>query len=212
MSDAQSTLDKVNRVARKLDALTDVAFERARRDLRQWRADDSEAEDWRRDRMRRDAARCGEHQVRYDTAFEPHGKKAPSPLADDHPPDYRRRLFAIGQSMLPSDHELAQFDPNDLDRTVIIPFEKQLFDALRKEAENPSGDNLPETVDDPRARREVYDDDTGRKVIVYKAKQSFIKQLSRPGLRAFFYTPDTVLGRNLNWGNGARNWRAAFMG
>jgi hypothetical protein len=212
MSAAQDTLDRLNRTTRKLDALADFNYLKAKREIAQWRADDSEAENWRRDQMRKHAARCDEHQQNYDREFEAFGKKAPPPLADDFPPDYRRRLFTIGQSLLPSDHELAQFDPHDLDKSVIAPFEQKLFEALREQAANPTGDNLPETVDDPRARREVYDDDTGRKVIVYKAKQSFIKQLSRPGLRAFFYTPDTVLGGNLNWGNGARNWRAGFTG
>jgi hypothetical protein len=134
--------------------------------------------------MRKHADRCLEHQRNYAEAFEPDGKRAPQPEADAFPPEYRRRLFAIGQSMLPSDHELAQIgDPRDPDGSAIIPFEKQLFDALRKEAEEPTGDNLPEDVNDPRAKREVFDDSLGRKVITYKAKNSFIRNFVRPAHR-----------------------------
>jgi hypothetical protein len=181
MSDAQATFDRVNATTRKLDALSAVAYERAKRDLRQWAAADSAAEDWRRDRMRRDAARCDEHQVNYDRALEPFNKAAPPPTGDDHPPSYRRRLFAIGQSMLPSGHELTKFSPDDLDGTLIIPFEEQLFEALAKEGAEPSGSNLPDTVDHPRARRDVFDDSLQRRVVTYKARESFIKSLGRPG-------------------------------
>jgi hypothetical protein len=184
MSDAQATLDRVERTRRKLDALGDYQYEKAKRDIAEMRRADDAAEDWRRDTMRRHSARCDEHQARYDEAFEPHGKRAPPPLADDYPPDYRRQLFAIGQSMLPSGHDLTGFSPDDLDGTVIVPYEKMLFEALRKEAERPTGDNLPRDVYDPKARREVFDD-SQRKLVVYLARKSFIKDWpeARPGRR-----------------------------
>jgi hypothetical protein len=196
MSAAQDTLDRLNRSIDRLDrwrdAMGDYQYAKAKRDIAQWRADDSEAEDWRRSKMRKHADRCADHQRCYDEAFEPFGKRAPEPEADAYPPDYRRKLFAIGQSMLPTDHELAQIgDPRDLDRSAIIPFEQQLFEALRKEAEQPTGDNLPESPDDPRARREVRDD-SGRVAIIYKAKNSFIKGMGRPGMRVLrFCNPKT---------------------
>jgi hypothetical protein len=34
--------------------------------------------------------------------------------------------------------------------------------------------------------------------------------MGRPGMRALFYTPDTVLGRNLNWRNVDVNWRGGL--
>jgi hypothetical protein len=121
MPSAAETLDRLNRATSKLDALSDYQYHKAKRDIAEWKRADSAAEDWRRDTMRRHADRCGQHQVRYDSMFEPFGKRAPQPEADAYPPDYRRDLFRVGQSMLPSDHDLVGFDPNDLDGTVIRP-------------------------------------------------------------------------------------------
>jgi hypothetical protein len=178
---AQDLIDRLRHRVDQLDrwrsATVPVELERNRRQIAEWRrADAIEAEE-QRDRARRDSARCDRHQRVYDEAFGAHGKTAPPPLADEHPPTYRRRLFSIGQSMLPSDHELVGFDPEDLDGHVIAPFEGKLFDALKEQAEQPSGDNLPESPDDPRARREVFDDSLQRKITVYKAKNSFIKYM-----------------------------------
>jgi hypothetical protein len=209
-SPSQDVLDRLSRVTSKLDAMADYQYHKAKRDIAEWKRADSVAEDWRRDTMRKHADRCGEHQVRYDSMFEPFGKRAPQPEADDFPPTYRRDLFRVGQSMLPSDHDLVGFDPNDLDGTVIAPMEEKLFEALRQQAEEPTGDNVPQSPWDPKARREVFDDSLQRKIVTYVAKESFIKAMNRPGMRAFFYTPDTVLGRKINWGSGARNWRDGF--
>jgi hypothetical protein len=54
-NNAQDTLDRINATANRIDALSDVAYERAKRDIRRWRNDDREAESWRRDQMRKDA-------------------------------------------------------------------------------------------------------------------------------------------------------------
>ena len=70
-----------NRVARKLDALADYQYHLAKRDFAQLRNDASEAEEWRRDQMRKHADRCLEHQRNYDEGLEPHGKRAPQPVA-----------------------------------------------------------------------------------------------------------------------------------
>jgi hypothetical protein len=173
---AESAADRINRSMNRLDAITGHLAERSARELREWKRADSAAEDWRRDQMRKHADRCNQHQVRYDSMFEPFGKRAPQPEADAYPPTYRRDLFRVGQSMLPSDHDLTGFDPEDLDGAVIIPMEEKLFEALRQQAAEPTGDNLPENPDDPRARREVRDD-SGRVTVVYKAKNSFIKYM-----------------------------------
>jgi hypothetical protein len=138
--------------------------------------------------------RCGEHQRRYDESFAAFGKKAPPPLADDRPPAYRRRLFSIGQSMLPSSHKLVGFKAADLDGHVIRPYEEMLLEALAAEAATPSGDNLPENVNDPRAKREVLDDSTGARTVTFHAKRSFIHGLSRPGRRVAMLGPRRVGG------------------
>jgi hypothetical protein len=192
MSYAQDLFD---RTARRLDLAAEAAFERAQRDVRAMRrADDAERRE-RRDRARKDADRCREHQERYDRAFAAHGKRAPEPAADARPPDYRRQLFGVAQSMLPAGNELVELDPEEIDGSTIIPLERQLLEALAAESETPSGDNVPETVDDPRAMRTRQDSFTGERKVEFHARESFIRGMSRPGRRAFFVTPTTVLGR-----------------
>jgi hypothetical protein len=136
--------------------------------------------------LARIAARCAEHQARFDERLVRHSVKAPLAAADEAPPRYRRRLFGIGQSLLPDGHDLTKFDAADLDGSAIVPFEQQLFEALDEEAESPSGSNLPKTVDDPRAKRERTDS-AGGKVVTWHAKRSFIKDMMRPARRVIAF-------------------------
>jgi flagellum-specific peptidoglycan hydrolase FlgJ len=184
MSYADSRLEMANlKFARSTDRLARMIDSRADREERQARADAAQEAQERRDRARKAADRCAQHQLRYDSIFQKFGQRAPQPIADSAPPDYRRRLYAIAQTLLPSDHELAGVDPHELGPDAIIPFEAQLFEALSNEAENPSSDNLPETIADSRAKREVIDPETGLKTIEYRAKNSFIREMSRPARR-----------------------------
>jgi hypothetical protein len=176
-----SLVDRIADTNRRLDLAADVALERARRDVREMRRADALDEEERRTQARKDRSRCRDHQINYDSAFANHGVKAPQPAADDRPPEYRRRLFGIGQSMLPSGHPLAKFDAKDIDGTAIIPLEEQLLEALDRESENPTGDNLPETPDDPRAMHERMDSATGLRKTEFTAKRSFIADMGRPG-------------------------------
>jgi hypothetical protein len=153
MSTADAIANRIDRSMSRLDLVTGHMAEAAARQLQQWRADDAVDAEQERDRLRRDADLCAKHQRKYDDLFQRFNKRAPEPRADDDPPDYRRQLFRIGQTMLPSGHELTNFDPRDLNGSAITPFEKQLFDALAKEAEEPSGDNLP--ADGGRSARQT---------------------------------------------------------
>ena len=153
----------------------------------QARADAAAEAQERRDQARRDMERCQVHQARYDNVFTKFGKRAPLALADDAPPDYRRKLYGLAQTMLPSGHSLADLDPMELDGSAIVPFEKLLFEALEAEAEAPTGDNMPETLDDPRAKLERMDSDTGERRIEWRAKRSFIHDLSRPGRKVSMF-------------------------
>jgi hypothetical protein len=171
--------DRIDRIDRKLDLAADAAIERARRDVRDMRRADALDAEERREQARKDRSRCGEHQVRYDEAFAKHGVKAPPPAADDRPPGYRRRLFAIGQSMLPSGHALADFDPNDIDSSAIIPLEAQLLEALDREGETPSGDNVPGEGEPLREITKI-DSASGIKTTSFYG-ESFIKGLNRTG-------------------------------
>jgi hypothetical protein len=186
--EVQATLDRLNRVASGLDAFNDYRYHAAKRQIQEWKRADAAEADEEREQLRRDGELCLKHQSNYDRAFAPFGRKAPEPEADARGPSYRRRLFTVAQSMLPSDHPLTEFKADDLDHAVIVPMEQKLFEALAKEAEQPSGDNLPENPDDPRARREIRDDDSGRLTIVYKARNSFIRNMGRPGMKVVRFT------------------------
>jgi hypothetical protein len=167
-------------IDRKANLIADAQLEQARRDVKAMRRADALDAEERRDKARKDRARCLDHQTRYDAVFAKHGSRAPSAVADDAPPDYRRRLFAIGQSMLPTGHALTDFDPNDIDGTAIIPLEGQLLQALDRESEEPTGDNLPEGA--PREVTKI-DSATGLKKTEFFGKRSFIADLGRPGRR-----------------------------
>jgi hypothetical protein len=172
--------DRIAATNRRLDLIADVRFEEARRDAKAMRRADALDEEERRTQARKDRSRCRDHQGRYDEAFGKHGARAPQPAADERPPGYRRRLYAIGQSMLPSGHALTKFDAEDIDGSAIPELERQLLEALDKESETPTGDNRPDSVDDPRARREKVDA-MGLKTVEYHAKRSFIADLNRAG-------------------------------
>jgi hypothetical protein len=182
----QDVLDRVDRVGRRVDLVCDVAFERARRDAARMRADDASSraaeEQERRDRARRWDESCSKHQAAYDPIYGKFGEKAPARVADESPKRYRRRLFPGLQDKLPDGHDLVRVNPDELDGDVIGNFEKMLHDAAEKEAAEPSGSNLPETVGDPRARHERIDD-AGMKKIEWAAKRSFIADLNRSGRR-----------------------------
>jgi hypothetical protein len=185
MPAAETVAERVARSLNRLDGVTGVMAEREARRLRdERRADAAEQEDReaaRRAQLRRWADRCREHQKRYDSVFGLLGKQAPKPAADAFPPDYRRDLFGIGQSMLPPEHDLANgLDPRDLDNSTIIPFEQQLLDALSGEAEVPSEGNLPEDGSMVARHRA---DAMGVKSMSYYGRQSFIKDFSRAPLK-----------------------------
>lgn len=176
---ASSTLQRLDNATARLDSILD---ERLRQEEQRARRADAARADEAREQVRRDADRCVRHQTRYDSVFEKHGRRAPQPVADAEPPDYRRELFAIAQSMLPSGHWLAKVDPSETG-TAIAPMEKLLFDACEAEAEAPTGDNLPDSVDHPRAKLERVDSATGEKSITWRARASFIKDLGTPAHR-----------------------------
>jgi hypothetical protein len=173
-SAAADLIDKINATSRRVDALTDVAYLRAKRDLAQMRADDRETENWRRSQMRRDAENCRKHQARYDAVFAAHGQTTPAPLGDEPPGDYRRRLLQNLISKLPSDHEWSGASADSLNSEAIKAAEPQILEAAKREGESPSGENRPDSVYSPGARRERIDPNTGQRVIEWHAKRSFI--------------------------------------
>jgi hypothetical protein len=146
-------------------------------------------------RRRKDVSRCRDHQSRYDEAFSAHGVKAPPPRADAHPPDYRRELFKRGQDLLPSDHPLTRFNPEDIGGDAIVELERQLISAIEAEATAPSGDNIP-GPGEPLREVIQQDDASGLRKTTFNGAESFIKGLSRPG-RRIVRICDPVKGRVL---------------
>jgi hypothetical protein len=171
--------DRISSIDRKLDLAADAAIERARRDVRDMRRADALDAEEAREKARKDRTRCLDHQTRYDAVFAKHGSRAPQPVADDAPPSYRRRLFAVGQSMLPTGHPLADFDPQDIDGAAIIPLEGQLLQALDREATEPTGDNIPGEGEPLREVTKI-DSASGLKTTSFYG-ESFIKGLNRTG-------------------------------
>jgi hypothetical protein len=169
-------------IDRKANLIADTQLERARRDVREMRRRDSLDQEEARERARKHRDRCVEHQAAYEERFARHGVKTPAAVADDTGPSYRRRLFGVAQTLLPDGDAMTKFDPRDLDGTVIVPMEAQLFEALDREAESPSGSNLPLSPDHPKAMREVTDSMGGRKT-EFHARESFIKDMGRQGRR-----------------------------
>jgi hypothetical protein len=150
------------------------------REFAAFQADRAAEADQQRERARADSIRCEQHQHRYDEAFQPFNKRAPSPSSDAHPGTFRRELFREAQRLLPSSSELAAITAARIDSSAIIPLEAQLFGELRREADNPSYENRPQSPDDPRALR-IRTDASGLKSYEYHAKESFIKSIGRPG-------------------------------
>jgi hypothetical protein len=173
MSTAE-TLARVDRSRDRLDKYLDFTV---RREM-QARADeaaDREAE--RRDKMSRWDAACARHQAKYQDAYDKWGMQAPARIADEAPGDYRRRLFKGLQDKLPLNDDLEGVDPEELGSDVIAIMERQLLERVGEEGDNPTGTNLPDSVDDPRAKRERIDSATGKRTIEWKAKRSFIADM-----------------------------------
>jgi hypothetical protein len=174
--------DRANATDRRYDAAkAAISDERDRRWLHEQRRADAVEEDEERARLRRDGDLCLKHQTNYDQAFGPFGRKAAPPQSGESAYDYRRRLFTQAQSMLPDRHRFADMRAGDLDGHVLPPMEGELFKALGEEAKSPSGSNLPEDPSDRKARRDVLDDSTGLRHTEFRAKRSFIYNMSRPG-------------------------------
>jgi hypothetical protein len=75
---------------------------------------------------------------------------------------------------------LTELHPLEIDGSAIIPLERQLLEALAREAEEgPSGDNVPGEGQPLRAVTKT-DSATGLRTTSYYGP-SFIKGMSRPG-------------------------------
>lgn len=141
----------------------------------------AEREEARRQRQRANAEQRREIQSRYDSAFRSFGTEVPAPVDDEAPSAYRSRLFnRLGRKLSP-DHELASIRADDLGNQpqVFDNFEEMIIAAAKAEGERPSQENLPPNGE--IIARHRTDSDTGSKVTEFFGRESFIKDLTRPG-------------------------------
>jgi hypothetical protein len=166
---------------RYADAVEQINYLKLKRDIRDMRRADQIEQEQDRERALHNIDLCSKHQRNYDDLFALHGRRAQEPDANADPYSYRRDLFRTAQRYLPSDHALAGFDPADIDGHTMPVMEKQLFDALREQADRPTGDARPDSADHPRAKRIVTDPLSGARTVSYHARTSFIKDMGRRG-------------------------------
>ena len=107
---------------------------------------------------------------------------------------------AAGRPEKNSASRTSWLDPHELGPSQIAPFEKQLLEAIEAEAENPSFENRPDSVSDPRSRRETVDPGTNHRQIELIAKRSFISDMKPPVRKAVICDPRTLSGRERLFG------------
>jgi hypothetical protein len=147
---------------------------------------DSEAAEARADkaeRIRRDDLRCRDLAAEFQSDFAAFGVEPPMPRADEWSNEYQKRLLRGLQRRLSPDSDLADSSLLDVPPAALTNFAQMIRSEAAKEAYRPSPANLPESVDDPRARVERTDSNTGARKIEYQARRSFIADLSQTPMR-----------------------------
>jgi hypothetical protein len=118
----------------------------------------------------------------YDEHFRQLGRRAPAPILNQHPNDYRREMLrSLKKTYLPKDHEYYKVDMRSLPDEVITPFELKVIPAAIKEAFNP--ENVPQGELRPL---KVLDELGQVRAIKYIGQESFVKDQKygyRPGRR-----------------------------
>jgi hypothetical protein len=181
--DAMSMTSELQRAEKRLAAMID---RRADAEEAQARADAADRMMAERERAREDAERKREIQVRYADAFASHGSLVPAPVDDERPGQYRKRLFDSLQRKLPPTHDLATIRSDDLSSDIARRnFESMVLEAAKAEGLTPSRENLPR--DGSMVSRVRVDDDTGERRTEWYGRESFIKQLGRPGRKVSMF-------------------------
>jgi hypothetical protein len=148
---------------------------------------DSEERNARADhvaRVRADDARCQSLRGEYQQDFAAHGLEVPMARSDEWSGQFEKRLLRGLQRRLSPSSDLADLRLLDeVPSNAMSNFRSMIRDEAGREAHRPSHDNLPLTVDDPRAKFETTDPNTGHRQIEWRAQQSFIKQMNAPAQR-----------------------------
>ncbi len=180
-----SMTSELQRAEKRLAAMID---RRADAEEAQARADAAERMMAEAAQAREDAERRRQYQVRYADAFAAFGSLPPAPIEDERPGQYRARLFEHLRRRLPSGHELAAVRADDLSSASAqarANFEQMLLQAATAEGATPSVDNLPR--DGSMISRVRVDADTGERRTEWYGRESFIKQLGRPGRKVSMF-------------------------
>lgn len=175
--------------------LAQMISRRADAEEAQARADAAEARADKAALVRADDLRCRDLAAEYQSDYQAFGVTPPMPRADEWASDYERRLVRGLQRRLSPRSDYA--DSTMLDGLSPKTFDniaKMVRDEAAREAAQPSLENLPANVNDPRAKVERMDD-MGHRSIEWRARESFIKDMSRPGRKVlrFVGKDNTVL-------------------
>jgi hypothetical protein len=153
------------------------------------RADSEEAEARddaaaKRERVRADDLKCRDLAASYQPDFAAFGAEPPLIRGDEWASDYERRLLRGLQRRLSPKSDLAdpQILADDCTPGVFREISRMVRAEAAREAASPSLENLPASVNDPRAKFERTDD-MGQRVVEFRAKESFIRDLGLPGRR-----------------------------
>jgi hypothetical protein len=136
------------------------------------------------DQLMRMQASSRVYQERADNALQPWDQRAPAPTLGQDIASYRRDLAVKLKKQLPEGHELRKVQYRRLDDATLSAFEPQLYNAVQKEAYNPS------TVPRGEYRRVTEVDANGLKIVKYIGQESFVKEFTRPGRRVLSFRTD----------------------
>jgi hypothetical protein len=184
-----NTLRLLQHATSKLDELShriagaEIREQRERREA-QARADDAAYLTSREHLIDVQAAKR-EYQARADDALQPWGERAPPSIAGESINGYRRRLAGTLQQRLPEGDQLRRLDFDRLPQDAYDGFEPQLYPKVAAAADRPDSASAGEL-------REVVrvDPKNGHKVHLFFGRESFVKEMGRPGRRVVSFRTD----------------------
>jgi hypothetical protein len=130
-----------------------------------------------RDQLMQMQARARVYQERADDALSPWDLRAPAPVLGQDIDSYRRELDVKLKKQLPEDHKLRQVQYRALKNDALDVLEPQLYKAVR------DGAFAVDTVPPGEMRRVVKVSKDGMKMVEFIGRESFVKEMGRPGRR-----------------------------
>jgi hypothetical protein len=163
-----------------LSRADDLLREKLRREQEELERQDAADRIEDRVRARENVERRRLIAARYDDAFASFNVQTPQAMDDEAPGAYRRRLYGRLMRRLPDSHELQGIRADDLPTGKAFDnFEAMLLEAAKAEGLRPSTDNLPPSGE--FLQRVRIDEATGEKSVNFYGRESFIRQMARPG-------------------------------